>query len=146
MDDVVAEQPDVVEPTTASIETQPPHRALKLVVTLQPSDAGGYRAVLAVGADGCDPLLRCVEGESLASILAAVPTLVAEAEARWQVQPRYPAIKPTAAPTTTTPARVQTEEVPIKPDEVAAAAAPSGEAAAAPRPASAPAGQLSLFG
>ena len=145
MDDVVAEQPDAAEPTTASIETQPPHRALKLVVTLQPSDGDDYHAVLAVGADGCDPLLRCVEGESLASILAAVPTLVGEAEARWRVQPRYPSIKPTAAPTTTTPARVQTEEVAITPDETPAAAT-SGEVAVAPRPASAPAGQLSLFG
>lgn len=142
----MAEQPNVAEPTTAGVETPSPRRALKLVVTLQPSDADGYRAVLAVGADGCDPLLRCVEGESLASILVAVPTLVAEAEARWQVERRYPAIRPTAAPTATTPARVQTEEVAITPDEVPAAAAPSGEAAAAPRPASAPAGQLSLFG
>ena len=146
MDDVVAEQPDVAEPTVTGSSNDASRRACKIVVTLQPSDADAYRAVLAVGADGCDPLLRRVEGESLEAILTAVPDLVAEAEARWQVQPRYPAIKPPAAPTTTTPARVQTEEVAIKPDEAAAAAAPSGEAAAAPRPASAPAGQLSLFG
>ena len=144
MDAEMAEQPDVAESTVAgSSENMPPQRALKIVVTLQPSGAGGYHAVLAVGADDCDPLLRTVEGDSLEAILTGMPNLVAEAQARWQVQPRYPAIKPSAA---ATPARVRTEELAIAPDEAPATATSSSEAEAPPRPSAAPAGQLSLFG
>lgn len=141
MDAGMAEQPEVAE-ATAPVET-PPRRTLKLVVTLQPSDAHGYHAMLAVGADGCDPLLRCVEGESLEAILNAAPDLVAEAEARWRVQPRYPPIKPPAPSTAATPSEMQTEERALTADEMPTAP-PKGEAA--PGPSAAPAGQLSLFG
>jgi hypothetical protein len=71
-----------------------PRRRLKLVVTLDPSDATG-RAVLGLAADGCDPELRVVPAAGLVEALAEVPALVAAAEARWRAQPRYP---PASAP------------------------------------------------
>lgn len=137
----MTDQPEVTK-AAAPVET-PPRRTLKLVVTLQPSDAHGYHAVLAVGADGCDPLLRCVEGESLDAVLDAAPDLVAEAEACWRVQPRYPPIKTPAPSTTVKPSRVQTEERALTTEETPTAP-PEGEAT--PGPSAAPAGQLSLFG
>ena len=76
----------------AAIEA--PRRALKLVLSLQPAtgaETPGYRAVVAVGAAGCDPLFRSLEVAGLPAALAEVPALVADAEARWQTQPRYPA-------------------------------------------------------
>jgi len=128
---------------------QPPaaasRRALKLVLHLQPTDATGYRALLALGADGCDPVLRFTEVANLAAALDEAPGLVAEAEARWQAQPRYPA--PTKAGPATAPSRAkvaQSRPVASEGDE------PAGDASrpkptAEPSPKSAPAGQLSLF-
>lgn len=40
---------------TAALEPAP-RRALRLVLTLQPTEDHRYRALLAVGAEGCDPL------------------------------------------------------------------------------------------
>src|SRR5687767_7205653 len=58
-----------------------PRRVLKLVVTLRP-DGGtgplGYRALLALGADGCDPVLRAVEAADVRAAVDQVPALVAE--------------------------------------------------------------------
>lgn len=128
---------------------QPPaaasRRALKLVLHLQPIGAAGYRALLALGADGCDPLLRFTEVADLAAALDEVPGLVAEAEARWQAQPRYPA--PTKAGPATAPSHAkvaQSRPVASEGDEPvgdASRAKPTAE----PSPESAPAGQLSLF-
>jgi hypothetical protein len=83
-------------------------RSLKVVLTLKPEalprgDEGApdpsYHALLSVGADGCDPLLRAAAGTDLAGILDEVPGLVAEAEAKWATQPRFPkASAPTANP------------------------------------------------
>lgn len=90
-----------------------PQRTLKLVLTLRPrrrdrseSARGGpvspaedtavetgspvYDATLAAGADGCDPQFRSVTATALAAVLDEVPALVADAETRWQSQPRYP--------------------------------------------------------
>jgi len=92
-------------PTTAR-PTAP--RPLKLVLTLKPAapaasrdaedrvqaseSAGGdnYHALVSVGTDGCDPLLRSVGAQALSGILDDVPCLVAEAEAQWARQPRFP--------------------------------------------------------
>ena len=121
-------------------------RALKLVLHLQPVGAAGYRALLALGADGCDPLLRFTEVANLAAALDEVPGLVAEAEAHWQAQPRYPA--PTKARPATAPSRAkvaQSRPVVSEGDEPAgdaSTAKPTAEAS----PKSAPAGQLSFFG
>lgn len=101
-----AETPDApaVTPTEDASPSTPPSadqggttgtvgRALKLVLTLRPlpADGGtGYQAVLAVGADGCDPQLHVAEVDGLPAALAEVPGLAARAEAHWQRQPRYP--------------------------------------------------------
>lgn len=66
-------------------------RALKLVLTLEPAEAGQFRAALAIGAEGCDPLLRSTTVSALADALRQVPALVEEAEARWRLHPRNPA-------------------------------------------------------
>jgi len=134
----------------ATLEQQPraaaSRRALKLVLHLQPIGAAGYRALLALGTDGCDPLLRFTEVADLAAALDEVPGLVAEAEARWQAQPRYPAS--TKAGPATAPSRAKV----APPAPVASEAnEPAGDASrpkptAEPSPESAPAGQLSLFG
>jgi hypothetical protein len=67
-------------------------RALKLVLTLQPDDVGGYRALLAFGADGCDPLFRRAVAPSLEVALGEIAALVTEAEERWRHQPRNPGV------------------------------------------------------
>lgn len=86
--------------------TQPtaPRHHLKVVLTLdphQPTDAaraGGandtpdeasYRALVSVGSDGCDPLIRSLDAP-LPTILDEVPGLVADAETRWTTDPRFP--------------------------------------------------------
>lgn len=65
----------------------PARRPLKLVLTLRPLDDGGYRALIALGADGCDPLLHAAPAPDPAGALALVPPLLAEAEARWGAAP-----------------------------------------------------------
>ena len=68
-----------------------PRRALKVTLTLTPDGADDYRALVGVGADGCDPFFRALAGPgTLATILAAVPEVVAAAEDRWLGTPRYP--------------------------------------------------------
>ncbi len=74
-----------------------PRRALKLVLTLKPGDGPRtVHVVMAIGAEGCDPLLRSEKVEDLQAALDLVPGLLAEAEARWQSQPRYPRVSPRA--------------------------------------------------
>ncbi|HVC32539.1 MAG TPA: hypothetical protein VNL16_03410 [Chloroflexota bacterium] len=67
-----------------------PRRAIKIVVTTRPRESERFEVVLAVGADGCDPLFRVIDVDSLDDALAEVPALVAEAETRWQAQQRNP--------------------------------------------------------
>ena len=122
-------------------------RAVKLVALLQPEGAG-YRAQLAAGAENCDPELRFIEVPDLRSALAALPELLAAAEARWQSQPRYPSAPrpPATAPRPCTPSPPLT-------------AAPQGNRTSAPAPTVRPpvpaaptpsgppnADQLALFG
>lgn len=66
------------------------HRALKLVLTLRPAESAGYHALVAVGSDACDPLLRSVDVVDVPAALQEVASLAAEAEARWQTLPRNP--------------------------------------------------------
>ena len=79
------------EPMTGS---EAPRRTVKLVLTLQPTDDRGYRALLAIGADGCDPVLRSATVDGLPAALDGVPALLAEAEAQWQARPCNPAVAP----------------------------------------------------
>lgn len=127
-------------------ETPPPpgpRRGLKLVVWLRPEGAADYRAVLALGADGCDPLLRSAGVSDLQAALDEVPGLLAEAEARWAGQPRNPAARPARAARGAPRQRPPT--APPAPALANPATAESAPPAADPHE-PAPAGQLSLFG
>ena len=100
--------------------------------------------LLALGADGCDPVFRNAIADGLTAALDEVPALVAEAEERWRTQPRYPA----AAKTRATAPRARAVAPPA--DATPASAppstptSPSATPAAAPK--GAPAGQMALFG
>jgi hypothetical protein len=115
-------------------------RALKLIVTLCPRAPAGYTAILALGADGCDPRFHSLTVADLAEALAAVQTLLAEAELRWTDTPRYP--PPAARTATPVPRRAAPES---------GAGLPLADSADAPLPAPIPApeaspGQMTLFG
>jgi hypothetical protein len=133
----------------------PARRTLKLVVSLRPGGDLGYRALLALGADGCDPLLRTVDVADLASALDELPGLLAEAEGRWQLQPRYPTAAPTkarsAAPNRTpVPSRNgprrETSTAADEPYEGPALHPPSVPASSPPPARSSSTDQLALFG
>lgn len=153
----VAHEPDQID-AASQVSRQPPalalpgagHRSLKLVITLRPAlsgdapaeaaiETGGgpegpiYHAVLAVGADGCDPLIRPAGAVGLAAVLAEVPALVADAEARWQTDPRYPS---TVLPAKAKAAGSRVTEV-SRPEQKSTPWKPSAEPATAPAAASA---------
>ncbi|MFN8632921.1 MAG: hypothetical protein U0893_03635 [Chloroflexota bacterium] len=141
-------------PTVADV-TEAARRTLKLVVTLALSDHGQYRASLAVGSDGCDPILRTAMVTGLPDALELVPALLDEAEARWQIRPRNPAtstVSPRRSaanrrPPATTPPRSSVpldQEPPSERAESDVAPSAATEAVEAPRRPGA--GQLTLFG
>jgi hypothetical protein len=151
----------VTEPAGSAPPTavEAPGRALKIILALRPaagSETPAYRALLAVGAEGCDPLFRSVEVEGLPAALGEVPGLVADAEDRWRSRPRYPATARREAKAAAPRSRPGPAERPAPPaaatDQHGATEPESADAAAAPRPAPsparkpAPADQLSLFG
>lgn len=133
-----------------------PRRTLKLVVTLTPADQGQYRAALAFGSEGCDPILRTTMVTALPDALEQVPILMEEAEARWRLQPRNRAVA--AAPSRRTaagrPAHAATpphrsedliaEERP--PERTEREVAPSAATDAVEAPKQRSGGQLTLFG
>jgi hypothetical protein len=91
--------------------------------------------VLALGSEGCDPLLRVVEPGGMQAALQAVPALLAEAEARWQHQPRHPAAN-RAAPSTDRAAKTSAPRPPTSTS--APLDPPTGSSSSGP-------GQLTLF-
>ncbi len=121
-----------------------PRRTLKLVLTFKPGDgASAMQVVMAIGADGCDPLLRSGEVEDLPAALDLVPGLVAEAEARWQSQPRYPHVTPRASARS---ASSRPKEA-LQPPRERQVADPGGEQPVhEPTPSNPSVSQLSLFG
>lgn len=167
-----AHEPDRTTRVTAQAAARESRRTLKLVITLRPAPsaadpgeraaaAGGepreptYHAVLAVGADGCDPCIRPVSAGRLGAVLAEVPAFVADAEAGWQMNPRYPSTGPPAKATNTARRRAAQAERPEERTAPSLAAAPpppkTGGDAGVARPIGKPArvpppGQLSLFG
>ena len=142
-----AAQPDTRRPAPEAAESAPaaaieaPRRALKLVLSLQPatgSAAPGYRALLAVGAEGCDPLFRSVEVAGLPAALGEVPALVADAEARWQTEPRYPAATRPGTQAAAPPSRPGKTGRPAPPSAALGQDAPAQDAPAEPGTASKP--------
>src|SRR6185369_5100427 len=67
------------------------HRKLKIVLRLEPAD-GGLRALVAVGADDCDPELCVLQAAGLSDVLQFLPGLLATAEIRSESQARYPMV------------------------------------------------------
>ena len=133
------------EPEPAATTEPEPRRPLKLVLTLQPVDAG-YRALVAVGTDGCDPLLRSVAVPDLAAALGQAAAIAAEAADLWRAQPRYPAAAPAKPARSTTPVQPAAPTTAEPPSATADdPAGPAQPRAATPQPA-APRNQLSLFG
>ena len=122
----------------------PPRRSLKLVVTLHPAEDAGYRAALALGSTDCDPLFRGLDVPDLATALAAVDSLLGEAQARWRTQPRYPnarpipRTKPRSDPEQPAAESTNATTPPAPPTQPNAAAAPAAPAKSS--------GQLPLFG
>ena len=147
------ESPTQVEPTPAPEDAEPhagdvdppkdavesaaaQRRSLKLVLSLTARDAGGYGTLMAVGGEDCDPLLRSVIVEDVAAALAELASLVAEAQARWQIQPRNPAVPKKSGGASGR--RPSTQQLPSDQSQV-----PGRES---PDPEPVPAGQLTLFG
>lgn len=75
-------------------------RTLRLALTLHPVETG-YRALLAVGADDCDPLLQQVEVDGWPALAEALQDLTDAAAIRWREQPRNPALTLPPKPTPT---------------------------------------------
>ena len=90
------EQADVETPPALPAEAQA-RRALRLAVTLNPTD-DGYHALLAVGADDCDPVLRHAEVDGWPALAEALHALADDAEAQWRTQPRNPTLTPVPKP------------------------------------------------
>lgn len=137
----VDESPATATETGSSAAVEPARRSLKLVLSLQPAEGAGYRAMLAVGADGCDPVMRSAEVADLAGAIDALPGLIEEAEARWRVEPRYPAALPTKAKPVATSGPAPAPKQGPAPSNAPAALGDSPPAAKAGAP-----DQLSLFG
>ena len=103
---------------------------------------------MGVGADGCDPQFATIEATgTLATVLNAVPALVAAAETHWRAAPRYPtALRPTV---TTTVALAKASSHPKAAVTKAAGVAGAGiDSATLDNPPAKPAAttQISLFG
>ena len=95
MDEPQHDQPAVETPLPpADVQAG---RTLRLAVTLHPTD-DGYHALLAVGADDCDPVLRHVDVNGWPELAEALHTLADDAEAQWRTQPRNPTLTPVPKP------------------------------------------------
>lgn len=145
--------PAAAEPATPTTDSGP-KRALKLVLTLRPGEGSSYHALIALGADGCDPLLRTIIVADLPAALDAAAALAAEADARWQLQPRYqqaalPTARPAATGSRSGAARHPASAGPITtapPPAEAVPASPLEPPDIPPAPKPQNSGQLSLFG
>ena len=140
--DALPQPPNDPAPETTAVS---PRRSLKLVVTLQPAGDHGYRAIVALGSADCDPLFRALDAPDLPAALAGVPSVLAEAETHWNIQPRYPSARP--VPKAKSSARADRPVAPPIATQQAEAAptqpAPTPVTPTAPKSSS---GQLSLFG
>ncbi len=96
---VAVDEAATPSPAQGATTTNAVRRTLKLGLTLQPREAAGYRVLVALGANGCDPVLHCLEAEDLPASVGALPALLEQAERRCQTHPRYPSAgKGQAAP------------------------------------------------
>lgn len=101
LDETVAEPAGEGETVTLPDLPAPDARwTLRLAMTLHPVE-GGYRALLAVGADDCDPLMQHVEVAGWPALAQALQDLTDAAAIRWHDQPRNPSVTPIPKPTPT---------------------------------------------
>lgn len=63
-------------------------------MTLHPVGDAGYRASVAAGSVDVDPRFRVLDVPDVGTALAALASLLVDAEARWRTQPRYPNVRP----------------------------------------------------
>ena len=85
------DSPPAVHEATHPMQSDVSH-PLKIVLTLEPKD-DRLQALVAIAREGCDPFFRALDSDSLVRVLGQVPSVVAEAEVLWQVEPRYPRAK-----------------------------------------------------
>ncbi len=132
----------VAPATPDSNVPEPRDRTVKLVALLRRTE-DGYRAQLAAGADGCDPVLRLIDVPDVSDALAALGALVAEGEVRWRAEPRYPSATRTAPPPRPRAPMRQATGIPASaPPSSASGVTPSATAASVQSSGD----QLSLFG
>lgn len=75
---------------------QPGYRVTKIVLKLEPEGAA-----IGIEAEGCDPYIVWVPGESMVGALERLAGVIADAQRHWTtVQLRYPSYQ---SPTTTAP-------------------------------------------
>ena len=139
IDETVIERADeeASAPSPSPASSAAPSRTLRLVVTLQPLEHG-YRALLAVGADDCDPLLQRVEVDGWPALADALHNLTDAAAIRWRDQPRNPTVTPPppSPKRTREPAAGASSNAPAAGDDGTDPAAEDDQA---------PSGQLTLF-
>ena len=129
-------------PPTASQPSRA-RRSYKIVLNLEAATDGTFHAVLAVGSPDCDPRFEAFDVPDVAAALAAVPALLGDAEAAWDLQPRYPIAR------TPTKSKTMDRSAPTDGSDQASPAQPAAsqeKPTTSPSPARTSSGQLSLFG
>lgn len=143
IDETVIEPADeeASAPSPSPASSAAPSRTLRLALTLQPMEQG-YRALLAVGADDCDPLLQRVEVDGWPALADALYDLADAAMIRWRDQPRNPTVTPPPPKPAPSPKRSSARATAPSSAEPATS---DGETDPAAEGAETPSGQLTLF-
>ncbi|MBA7633849.1 hypothetical protein ES703_41420 [subsurface metagenome] len=99
------------------------------------------KVLVGVQQEGCDPVVKTVEG-NLDAALAQVPEMLTEAQEKWATSPKMPAYKPPAEPKPAAAPAQKAESLPLLQGEEkpkAEEVAPAPEEAPAEAPVEAPA-------
>lgn len=130
--------------TPTALRPSRAHRSLKIVLSLEAATDGTFHAVLAVGSLETDPQFMAFDVPDIPAAVAAISKLVSDAEAAWDLQPRYPTARPVAKPKGMDKATSPTDgSEPVSPVQPSISNAKS---AGSPSPTKSASGQLSLFG
>ena len=86
---------ETAEPTAGGA---PPHRALKLVVSLRPGNAMGYRALIALGSDALKAQGYSRKGsENVVGPMPAMGTIVKSGDDMWKIIAWIRSVNPSSA-------------------------------------------------
>jgi len=107
--ETVEEQAPPAEGVTESSKPGQARSEIKVIIIMKAD-----RIMLGVQSPGCDPVYQTSQG-TLADALQLVPVLVAEANLKWDTNPRYPKADLPAPPPSTAPARTPAAAAPTKP-------------------------------